>query len=80
MYEELKKKLPPGYLDREKVADFAVSMQKRMEKGAGSHKKQKDYEPLEEAQEECIDIAVYAMIEYFRIGRLSRKLKGGHID
>lgn len=77
MYKELKEKLPPGYLSEKTTAQFAVLMQKRMEKGKSNYPTQKQYAPLEEAQEECTDLAVYAMIMFYRIENTISKLKGG---
>lgn len=75
MYEELKNKLPAGYLNEKTTAQFAVLMHRRLEKGRSDYPTQKQYAPLEEAQEECADIAVYAMIMFYRIENMISKLK-----
>jgi len=77
MYEELRNKLPAGYMDYTKVADFAILMNRRMEKGKSNYPTQKQYAPLEEAQEECVDMANYCMIMFYRIEQMIAKLKGG---
>ena len=72
--EELTKKLPATFLDRKKVLCFAETMTSRISKGRKEYPEEYRFDPLEEAMEECVDISVYAMIEYYRIERLKEKL------
>ena len=74
--EELSKKLPPTFLDKETILSFAETMSSRVGKGKKEYPDDYRFYPLEEAMEECVDIAVYAMIEYYRIRRLKEKLDG----
>ena len=74
MYEELKEKLPATFLDGEKIAVFGGLMGVRVNRGKQEYPEEYKFDPLLEAQEECIDIAVYAMIEYYRIEKLRKKI------
>lgn len=76
MFEELREKLPATFLDRGKVLNFAATMSGRIEQGKKEYPEVYKFDPLEEAMQECIDIAVYSMIEYYRIKRLKEKLDG----
>ena len=76
MFEELTEKLPATFLDRGKVFNFAAEISSRVEKGKKEYPETYRFDPLAEAMEECVDIAVYAMIEYYRIRRLKERLDG----
>ena len=73
-YDELKEKLPATFLDEEKIAVFGGLMGVRTSRGKQEYPKEYKFDPLLEAMEECIDIGVYAMIEYYRVDRLRKKI------
>ena len=74
MYKELKEKLPATFLDKEKIAVFGGLMGVRTQRGKQEYPAEYKFDPLLEAQEECVDIAVYAMIEFYRIQKLRDKI------
>lgn len=74
--KELAEKLPATFLDEDKVLAFAGTMTSRIAAGKKEYPGSYRFDPLEEAKQECVDIAVYAMIEYYRIERLREKLDG----
>lgn len=76
MIEELRNKLPGSFLDKGKVLAFGEEMVKGVSKGKSNYPENYTFDPLEEAQQECVDIATYAMIEFYRIGILREKLDG----
>lgn len=74
MYEELKDKLPATFLDAEKIATFGGLMGVRVSRGKQEYPAEYKFDPLLEAQEECVDVAVYAMIEFYRIQKLRDRI------
>ena len=76
MYEDLKKKLPPTFLDAEKIATYASLMGGRVNRGKHEYPDEYKFDPLVEAQQECLDISNYAMILWFRIEELKKKIDG----
>lgn len=74
MYDELKNKLPATFLDADKVAIFASLMGGRINRGKQEYPEEYKFDPLDEAQQECLDIAVYVMILWYRIGELKKKI------
>jgi len=76
MFRELREKLPATFLDRSKVLNFAAEMSSRVAAGKKEYPAAYQFDPLEEAMQECLDIGVYSMIEYYRIKRLKEKLDG----
>ncbi len=76
MSGELSEKLSATFLDKDRVLSFAETMTSRVGKGKKEYPETYRFDPLEEAMEECVDIAVYSMIEYYRIKRLKEKLDG----
>jgi hypothetical protein len=76
MYKELLEKLPATFLDNEKIALFGGLLGVRVSRGKKEYPEDYKFDPLAEAQEECVDIAVYAMIEFYRIEKLKEKLHG----
>ena len=76
MYEELLEKMPTSFLDKEKVAGFAVMMERGIKKGKKAYPKEYKFDPLDEAKQELVDTAVYSMILWYRIDRLQEKLRG----
>lgn len=76
VYEELKEKLPATFLDESKIAAFGGLMGVRTSRGKQEYPETYKFDPLQEAMEECIDIAVYAMIEFYRIDTLRKKING----
>lgn len=69
-------KLPATFLDRDKVLSFAEYMIGRVQRGKSKYPTTYTFNPLDEAQQECVDIANYAMILHYRIERLKEKLHG----
>lgn len=76
IYEELKKKLPPTFLDADLTAAFASLMVVRTQRGKREYPEEYKFDPLVEAQQECLDIGVYAMILYYRIQQLRDRIDG----
>jgi len=74
--EELQEKLPATFLDNSSIAAFGGLMGVRVSRGKQEYPTEYKFDPLAEAQEECVDIAVYAMIEFYRIEKLKEKLHG----
>ena len=74
MYKELLEKLPPTFLNEDKIAVFGGLMGVRVSRGKQEYPEEYKFDPLVEAQEECVDIAVYAMIEFYRIEKLRKRL------
>ena len=74
VFEVLKEKLPATFLDVDKIALFGGLMGVRTSRGKQEYPEEYKFDPLVEAQEECVDIAVYAMIEYYRIEHLKEKI------
>lgn len=72
--DKLAEKLPATFLNRDKVKGFADEMFKRVGSGKKEYPETYQFDPLEEAMQECIDIANYSMILYYRIKRLKEKL------
>lgn len=76
MYEELLKKLPATFLDRERIAKFAVLMEGRTKKGKKEYSEDFKFDPLDEAKEELVDAAVYCMILWHRIEKIQERIRG----
>jgi len=74
IYTELLKKLPPTFLSGDTINNFSLMMSSRVVKGKKEYPESYRFDPLREAMEECIDLAVYAMIMYYRLAELRRKL------
>jgi len=74
--EELQEKLPATFLDNESIAAFGGLMGVRVSRGKQEYPAEYKFDPLAEAQQECLDIAVYAMIEFYRIEKLKEKING----
>ena len=65
----------PG-ADSERVSSFATKMLNKWWKGRQEHGTVVRIDPLEEALDECLDIANYAMEQYYRIETLRERLGG----
>lgn len=74
MCEDLTEKLPATFLSQEKILDFVDRMVNRVGKGKKKYPETYRFNPLEEAMEECVDIANYSMILHWRISQLREKL------
>lgn len=76
MYKELLQKLPATFLNEERIASFAVEMNRRVKKGKGKYPETYTFNPLDEIKEECLDGANYFMILYYRVSQLQEKIDG----
>jgi hypothetical protein len=62
--------------DAARVTEFSDAMLDKWQKGRKEHGTVVKIDPLLEAQNECIDIANYAMDTFFRLGKLREGLLG----
>jgi len=60
--------------DKERVKEFSNEMLEKWWKGRREFGTEVKIDPLEEAMDECLDIANYAMEQYFRIKFLREKV------
>lgn len=67
---------PVSNADIKKFDVFKDAMLVKYLKGRGEHGTKVLIDPLTEAQNECLDLANYAMMEYYIIGRLKEKVDG----
>lgn len=70
----LMEKLPATFLGREGIDNFVKHMAARVERGKEKYPVTYRFDPLTEAMEECVDIANYSMILYWRLANLKEKL------
>jgi len=76
MLEELKEKLPPDYITAQRISTFLGKAARKFFEGRSNNQGSRGFDPLVEAQQECLDIALYSMLLYYRLERLKEKLDG----
>lgn len=67
-------KLAPGE-DISRIDTFIKEMQKKWSSGVREHGSTFKIDPLEEAKKECLDLALYSMITYYRLDNMQRRLQ-----
>ena len=71
--------LKPGE-DKEMVSTFSEEMLKKWQKGRESRGEVFSTDPIEEAMQECLDLANYSMVIYFRLKVLKGKVEKIYIE
>jgi hypothetical protein len=73
----LEEKLPPGYLlESGRIDRFLTEVKFKFQEGAKANSSTKKFNPLEEAQKECLDLAMYSVILYYRLEKVMEVLYG----
>jgi len=74
MLEELMEKLPPNYITTERLQEFVFALKDKFDRGKTANRGVPSYSPIEEAEQECLDLCMYSVILYYRLQRLEAKL------
>jgi len=61
--------------DKNRIEEFRSAMFKKMKKGREEHGSEISIDPFLEGMNECLDLALYSMMIYFRLKLLSDKYK-----
>jgi len=61
--------------DKKRIESFVTSMLVKMASGKEEHGADNVFNPVEEAMDECVDIANYAMVMYFRLDNLRKRME-----
>lgn len=59
---------------QDRILKFAEGMDAKFSKGESEHGNTIRIDPYDEAMDECLDLANYAMIAYWRIAKLKEKV------
>jgi hypothetical protein len=70
-----KDKLVPSQETMDKFRNFGMAMVSKYIAGMQKHGTKVVIDPIEEAQQECLDLANYAQMTYFRLEKLKEKVK-----
>lgn len=65
-----------GSVPAQRIANFAIEMLAKWEKGAKEHGPVMPADPLDEAMKEAIDLACYSMETFYRLKALKQKVGG----